>query len=120
MLLSEPIDTDNPENLYKQIATIEAYLYLVIKYQSEAEHAIAEEESNLRVAGKSLQDYSGTQAEKKAQFDAEYNDIYKRLDARKAEFHLWSNLGKVIEKKINLAQTILSSIKASMQAGIRI
>lgn len=118
-LLLTPLDTDSPENLYKQAAEVESYIYLAITEQAAAETRLAGLESAIRLAGEHLKEFTGSQPEKKAQFEAKYSQLYEERDRCEAEYHFWLNICKAIERKINLAQTVLSSIKASINAGIR-
>ena len=118
-ILSQPLDPDNPKELFNQIALIESMAFLAVKYSTECEQEIIHHESALRCKkGQLLPSLKGTQLEKQTELDCSCNDILVKLATKETEMKYWKNIGKLIENKVSLAQSILSNIGSQIKAGI--
>lgn len=119
-VLTTPLATDSPEELYKQAAVIESLSYLAIKLQAEAEQKLSRAERTLREAGSTIIEFKGTASDRKQLWEASCASIFEEIDKYRYESRYWLNIGKAIEKKVSLTQSILSNISASIKAGIRL
>lgn len=117
-VLQAPLTTDSPETLYKEAAVIESLAYLSVKLQAKAEVKLSEAEAKLREKGSMIVDYEGTASDRKLKWEAEHAELFKNIDNAKTEVLYWRNVGQAIEKKVSLAQSILSNITSSIKAGI--
>lgn len=118
-VLQMELKADTPEELVKQLATIEAFTYLPVKYQTLAEKALSTIESELRKARlDALQKAMGTVQEKQASVDAATDELLLKCARYEREVNYWKGVGKLFEKKIMLGQTILSTLSAQIKAGI--
>lgn len=118
-VLTTPLDVDSPDNLYKQATVIESLSYLVIKYQADAELKATQAESRMRQSGKFICEYKGTAADRKLKWEADCAPLFEEAEMARTEARFWLNIGKALERKVILAQSILSNITASVKAGIR-
>lgn len=118
-VLTTALDVDNPDNLYKQATIIESLSYLAIKMQAEAEQRAAKAESKVRQSGKAITTYSGTASDRKMKWEADCAPLFEESEIAKSEAHYWHNIGRAIERKVILAQSVLSNVTASIKAGIR-
>ena len=118
-VLTAPLDTESPDNLFKQATVIESLNYLAIKYQAEAEQRATEAESRIRQSGKAICEYHGTAADRKIKWEADCAPLYREAQNAQTEAKYWLSIGRAIERKVILAQSILANITASMKAGIR-
>jgi hypothetical protein len=118
-VLTVPLDTESPDNLYKQATIIESLSYLAIKYQAEAEVRATTAESRMRQAGKAISEYNGTATDRKMKWEADCAPLFEEAENARTEARYWLNIGKAIERKVILAQSVLSNITASVKAGIR-
>ena len=118
-VLTTPLDVDNPDNLFKQATVIESLSYLAIKYQADAEIRATQAESRLRQSGKFICEYSGTATDRKTKWEADCSPLFEEAETARSEARFWLNIGKAIERKVILAQSVLSNITASVKAGIR-
>ena len=118
-VLTTALDVDNPDNLYKQATVIESLSYLATKLQAEAEVKGARAERALREAGTKIKDLEGTAVEKKLLWESICAPLFEEVDKYKAESKYWYGVGRSIERKVILAQSILSNITASIKAGVR-
>ena len=118
-VLTTALDVDNPDNLYKQATVIESLSYLAIKLQAEAEQRATKAEARMRQSGKVITSYSGTATDRKMKWEADCAPLFEEAETARSEARYWLNIGKAIERKVILAQSVLSNITASVKAGIR-
>lgn len=118
-VLSTPLDIDSPDNLYKQATVIESLSYYALKLQAEAEANGAKAERALREAGVSVSKFGGTAVEKKLLWEASCAGLFEVVDKYKTEAKYWYGVSKSIERKVILAQSILSNMTANIKAGVR-
>ena len=114
-----PLDTEDPEHLYRQAAVIESLSYLAIKFQGEAERRASKAEAQMRQTGKYIANYDGTAADRKIKWEADCAPLYEEAENARSDARYWNNVGRAIERKTTLCQSILSNITASIKAGIR-
>lgn len=117
--LTAPLDVDSPDNLYKQVAVIESLSYLALKLQGEAERKATKAEARMRQSGKFIADYRGTAADRKIKWEADCAPLYEEAENARSDARYWASVNKAIQYKVSLCQSILSSITASIKAGIR-
>lgn len=118
-VLVAPLDADDPEHLYKQAAAIESLSYLAIKFQNEAERRASKAEAAMRQSGKFIADYHGTATDRKIKWEADCAPLYEEAENARSDARYWNSVGRAIERKTTLSQSILSNITASIKAGIR-
>lgn len=118
-ILTAPLDVDSPDNLYRQATAIESLSYWAIKLQADAEQRATEAESKMRQSGKAIIAYKGTAADRKIMWEADCAPLYKEAQNAESEAKYWYSIGRAIERKVILAQSVLSNITASVKAGIR-
>lgn len=70
--------------------------------------------------GTKLKEFQGTQAEKKACFDAMFSDMYQKIEEYESEALYYRNVARAIDRKVDLAQSILANMSVSMRVGIRV
>ena len=65
-----------------------------------------------------LKEYTGTAQEKLAQFEAEFTEDITSAEEIEADIKYWRGIGKAIENKISLGQSILANITSQVKAGM--
>lgn len=61
---------------------------------------------------------TGTQADKKIKLDAACADVLKQIEDAECEMKYWKGIGRIIENKISLAQSVLSNITSMVKADM--
>lgn len=115
--LLQEIPTEMPEELYKFAAKAESYTYYVAKQQSSCERKLAVHERALAETKKTMPQYKGTAGDRLAQWESDTALLASEVELCKADVRYYKNLGKVLENKISLIQSILANITASIKAG---
>ena len=67
---------------------------------------------------KAFNSASGTVLEKTTKVEAETSSLLTEVEKVESEIRYWRNIGKLIENKISLAQSILSNIGSQIKAGM--
>lgn len=62
--------------------------------------------------------YKGSVADRQAQWDTDHAKLLKDIEMAEAEVRYWRSIGNIIEKKVSLAQSVLSNIGAQMKSGM--
>lgn len=119
-LFSDELSVDDPHELYEQAARAEAYIPLVLEAQAEAENELASAERTLREAGKAIKHIEGTAVEKKVLFEAMVAPLQERADILQSEVRYYLNVSRALERRVSLAQSIMSSLRSQIKAGITI
>lgn len=117
--LQAPLDSDSPENLYKQLTLIESLAYLACKRQAQAENRLSTATAALaHKKSECLPNLTGTQMEKSVSLESLSSDEQQLVDKWKAEVAYWKQVGRLIENKISLGQSILGNITSQIKAGM--
>lgn len=118
-VLQVPLTTDSPETLFKEVATIESLSYLAVKLAAGMEMEIAKLNDTLRrEKAENIGKATGTQLEKGIQLEAASATTLNRIEKCEAEMKYWRAIGKLIENKVSLAQSILANITSQVKAGL--
>ena len=118
-ILSSPLSTDSPETLYKESAMIESMAYMAVRQTAIFETKIAALNETLRVEkDKILPTLSGNQLEKTIKIEAATSSLIKEIDEAEATMKYWKSVGKLIENKISLSQSILANITSQIKANL--
>lgn len=119
-VLAVELNSDNPHELYEQSARAEALTCNILDAQVEAESRLAHAQRVVREAGTAVIKLKGTAIEKKLQWEALAAPLIENVDLVESEVKYYANLLKAVERRVSLIQSILSSIRQSMNAGIRL
>lgn len=119
-VLSVELSSDDPHQLYEQAAKAEALCCNILDAQVQAETRLASAERVVREAGTAIKDMTGTAVEKKLKWEAAAAPLMEQVDLLQSEVKYYANLMKAVERRVSLVQSILSSIRQSMNAGIRL
>lgn len=118
-VLSTPLSTDSPENLYKESALIESMAYIAVRQAALMETKIANLNEILRdEKAKVLPTLSGNQLEKTIKIEALVSSTLKAIDEAETTMKYWKSVGKLIENKISLSQSILANITSQIKANL--
>ena len=117
--LSAELDVDSPDALYNQAALIESFSYIAVKRQAAAELKLAGLEKQLRDHGPDILLLKGTAGDRKMQWEAQNSDLMLAISKAESEVQFWKGIGRSIEKKVTLVQSVLSNMTSSIKAGIR-
>lgn len=118
-VLQVPLTTDSPETLFKEIATIESLSYLAVRLAANTEVEIAKLNDSLRKErAENIGKATGTQLEKNIQLEAASASTLNSIERCEAEMKYWRAIGKLIENKVSLAQSILANITSQVKAGL--
>ena len=118
-ILQKPLTTDSPEEVYKETALIESLAYLAVREAATLEVRLSELNQTLRdKKAELLSDLTGTQMEKSIQLDAKLSSLLKEIESTEATMKYWRSTSKLIENKVNLAQSILANITSQVKAGL--
>ena len=80
---------------------------------------IASLNEGLRVAkAAGLEGLTGTQMEKTAKLEASLAENLHKIEQKEAEMKYWRSIGKLIENKISLGQSILANITSQVRSGM--
>lgn len=118
-VLSTPLSTDSPENLYKESALIESMAYIAVRQAALMETKIANLNEILRdEKAKALPTLSGNQLEKTIKIEALVSSTLKAIDEAETTMKYWKSVGKLIENKVSLSQSILANITSQIKANL--
>lgn len=117
--LQVPLTVDSPETLFKEAACIESLSYLAVKLSAIAEKNLTTLNNKLREEkAKLLPELKGTQMEKNIQLENSLKDLLEKVEQTELEMKYWKSIGKLIENKVSLAQSVLSNISSQVKAGM--
>lgn len=118
-ILKEELDTNSPETLYKQLAVVESLAYLACKKQAQHEMKLALAEERLAVAkAETIPSLTGTAIEKTTKMEADTAKEATEVAHEKARMAYWKQVGRIIENKISLGQSVLANITSQVKAGM--
>ena len=118
-VLQKPLTTDAPEELFKEVAVIESLSYLAVKLAANMEMEITRlNDTLMKEKEAKLGSVTGTQMEKSIKLDAMLAETITSIDKCEVEMKYWRAIGKLIENKISLAQSVLANITSQVKAGM--
>lgn len=118
-VLQKPLTTDSPEEVYKEAALIESMSYLAVRQATLLEVKLTSLNQTLREEKlKVLSELTGTQMEKSIQLEAKLAPLLKEIENTEATMKYWRAVGKNVEQKVSLCQSILANITSMAKSGL--
>ena len=118
-VLQAPLSVDSPETMFNEVAVIESLAYLAVRLAAAAETKLSTLNEKLR---KERDEYlgtvTGTQMEKSIKLESLTSATLKEISNTEIEMKYWRSVGKLIENKISLAQSVLANITSQVKAGL--
>lgn len=119
LTLQVPLTTDAPETMFSELATIDSLSYLATQLAASMELKIAKLNEQLRrEKDNNLAFVTGTQVEKSIRLDAMSASTLNSIEKCEAEMKYWRTIGKLIENRISLGQSILANITSQIKSGM--
>lgn len=118
-VLQAPLTTDSPDTLFKEVAVIESLAYLAVKWSGNMESQKSRQLEDIRKKKQEvIVGLKGTQLEKATALEAALATDLRIMDATEHEIRYWKSIGKLIENKVSLAQSILANITSQIKSNM--
>lgn len=123
-VLGSSYTIDDPSGVATMVAKVESLAYLACKYQALAEQAWAKAKSEYEAAKAEALDKLNkgekmTALEKDVYMTTAVSPQRQRCDELESEVKRYRSLGRIIENKVSLAQSLLSNARSEIRAGYR-
>jgi len=93
--------------------------YLAVRQATLLETSLTELNQTLREEKENkLAELSGTAMEKAIQLDAKVAPLLKEIESAETKMKYWRAVGKLIENKVSLGQSILANITSQIKSGM--